>query len=152
MWLSISAEQQALAGLERRKKSDTVLQKTFKQLEQASQSVDAREGLEGTKISVTGMFVGDDPHRFTLVRYKINCCAADALPLNAIIMINPADQAKYKLNPAEYQRKWVSVEGYVHFLRRSNNEYLTAVFVHPSEKPLTELVKVVPADPNPWAN
>ncbi len=136
-------------------KGDKVKPLSFLDLERASMNVNARDDLEGRLINVTGQYFGTDPHRFTLQRFKINCCAADAIPLNAVIMINPEDQKKYELSPGQYQGKWVSVTGRVYFLRQPNGEYRTAILIHPTkdkDNSVADLVKVIPAESNPYAS
>jgi uncharacterized membrane protein YcgQ (UPF0703/DUF1980 family) len=56
---------------------------------------------------------------FTLVRFKITCCAADAVPLNLAI-ISPESISKFK------QLEWVRVEGQIQFRKRRDkaDEYL----------------------------
>ena len=106
---------------------------------------------EGRTIQIRGQLspTGNDSI-FKLVRYKINCCAADAIPLNAVIMIDPA--SKEKLQTAEMQGKWLLVTGQIQFRKRKDrDEYVTTIFVRPTKKhPLSERVKVVPAESNPY--
>lgn len=151
------ADQKSLDKLSTQKgKGDDIKLLSFLDLERAAMDVNVRDDLEGRLINVRGQYFNPngDPHRFTLQRYKINCCAADAIPLNAVIMINPADQKKYELNLGDYPRdQWVSVTGRVFFLPRPNGEYLTAVFLYPTkDKPLSKLVEKVDRDPNPYAS
>jgi hypothetical protein len=136
-------------------KGDGVIEVTFKQLEQTAMSRDARDVLTGQTVRVTGMYVGDDTSRFTLRRVKVNCCAADAVPVNAVIAINPAAQKKnFQLEPAHYQNKWVTVTGRLYFLyNRAKNEYLTTVLLFPDEStPLSQLVEIVPQPADPYVN
>jgi hypothetical protein len=135
-------------------KGDGVQELTFRQLEQMALSRDAREGMKGETIRVTGKYVGNDAARFTLQRVKVNCCAADGVPVNAIITIAPEAQKKFQLDPAQYQNKWVTVTGRLFFLYlRAKNEYLTTVVLFPDEStPLSKLVEVVPQPANPYVN
>jgi hypothetical protein len=144
----------ALSNLKGEGKGGDVQEVTFRQLEQMAMNRDAREGLKGQTIRVTGMYVGDDPARFTLQRVKVNCCAADGVPVNAVIVISPEAQKKYQLDPAKYKNKWVTVTGRLFFLYfRAKNEYLTTVVLFPDEKaPLSQLVEVVPQPANPYVN
>jgi hypothetical protein len=135
-------------------KGSSVVPLSFLDLERAAMNPRVRNDLEGRLINVTGQYFNNsgDPYRFTLQRYKINCCAADAIPLNAIILINPPDQKTNKMDPEQYKNQWVSVTGRLHFIPRPNGEYLTAVFLMPTtDMPLPEIVKIVPADANPYA-
>ena len=99
-----------------------------------------------------GMFVGDSDRYFTLTRYKMNCCAADALPLNAVIMLD--EQSKEKIPYKELRKKWVRVTGRVQFLnRKGQGGFLPALIVYPTaEEPLSKLIEEIPPDPDPYAN
>src|SRR5262249_22643439 len=111
-------------------------------------------GLKGQTIRVTGMYVGDDRARFTLTRFKVNCCAADAIPVNAIIMINLESQQKFQLDPVKYKNKWVTVTGRLDFLYvRAKNDWITTVVLFPDEStPLSKLIEIVPQPANPYVN
>jgi hypothetical protein len=133
------------------KASGTLEHVGFLQLERASQTPETREELQGKRISLVGRFSGDDGRRFTLNRYKINCCAADAVPLKAVILIDPSQKP---LDLKQVGDKWVKVTGTIVFVQKpGSNEYLTALIVKPEgNETLDQLVKVVPPDPNPYAN
>ena len=140
-------------GIERKDKGDKVVPLSFLELEKASMNVNVRDDLAGRPINVTGKYLGNDPAHFTLVRFKINCCAADAIQLNAIILVNPADQKKFKLDPAQYNGQWVSVTGRVYFIPQSNGEYHTVVILEPSDdKPLSKLVEKLDRPSNEYAS
>jgi hypothetical protein len=134
-------------------KGGDVVPMTFLQLERAALSQDARDAYAGRMVSVTGEYFGDNPYRFTLQRYKLNCCAADAIPLKAIIALSPEAQKKYKLDPSKYQKKWVDVTGRLEFFYlRTSNEYVSTIFLDPDDKhPLSELIQEVPPPGNPYA-
>jgi hypothetical protein len=138
-----------------KKKGGEVTNLSFLQLERAAMNAGSREGLEGGLVNLWGRYNGDDPYRFTLVRYKLNCCAADALPLKAIIMIRPELQKKnYKLDPSQYREekdKWVSVTGRLYFFA-DKKEYIPVIILEPDEQhPLSDLIKKTDPDPNPYA-
>lgn len=125
----------------------------FLQLEMASMTQESRNHYEGKTVRLIGKYVGEDEKRFSLIRFKINCCAADAVPLNAVMMVDP--NSPEKLAWKKYRNAWVQVTGRVHFLKRKDNEqYMTALILYPdSEHKLNDgLVKVVPQDSNPYAN
>src|SRR5262249_14252074 len=94
--------------------------------------------------------IGNDTRQFTLRRYKINCCAADSVPLNAIIVV----KGPQELNLVEYANKWVQVTGKIQFLpKKDGREYVTAVVLTPHEKaPLSALAKTVRPAATPYAN
>jgi uncharacterized membrane protein YcgQ (UPF0703/DUF1980 family) len=123
----------------------------FTQLEMAALRPDLRDFYEGKTVRLTGKYVGDDSSKFTLVRYKINCCAADAVPLNAVIMIDPKSKVQLPLN--KLRNQWVQVTGQVQFLqRRDNGTYVPALILDPTpEQPLLDkLIKVLPRIDNPF--
>jgi uncharacterized membrane protein YcgQ (UPF0703/DUF1980 family) len=129
----------------------------FKQLEMAAMTPELREENAGKTVKLVGQYAGDDPKRFSLNRYRINCCAADAVALNAAILIDPNGPAEIK--PAAYRNQWVEVTGQLQFLTRPNArdpkriEYLPAVIVFPKpDTPLNKLVKVVRAPADPYVN
>jgi hypothetical protein len=124
----------------------------FAALQQASLTPESRDYYEGKTITLTGQYSGNDPKRFTLIRYKIACCAADAVPLNAVIMIDPSSTEK--IDPDEYRNQWVEVKGRVHFFQRpGTNEHITALILYPTpEEPLREQAKIIPAPLTPWVN
>lgn len=125
----------------------------FLQLEMASMTQESRNHYEGKTVRLIGKYVGEEEKRFSLIRFKINCCAADAVPLNAVMMVDP--NSTEKLAWKKYANKWVQVTGRVHFLKRKDNEqYMTALVLFPDadHKLNDDLVKVVPQDSNPYAN
>jgi hypothetical protein len=125
----------------------------FKQLEEAALTEDLRQHYDGKTVKLSGRYVDYSPTRFTLIRYKINCCAADALPVKALIMVHPGAASKgEKLDNDKLRNQWVEVTGRIAFLKQpGTNQYMTALILCPSkEQPLKDLVKLVPMDPNPW--
>jgi hypothetical protein len=124
----------------------------FAELQQASLTPESRDYYEGKTISLTGQYDGSDSQRFTLVRYKIACCAADAVKLNAVIMVDPGSGGA--IDPDKYRNKWVEVRGRVHFFQKpGGNEYVTALILYPSkDDPLAEQVKIIPPPSTPWVN
>jgi len=52
----------------------------------------------------------DNPKEFTLFRVKINCCAADAIPVGVRI-IAPENVTRFKA------KEWVEVQGQIQFLK-----------------------------------
>lgn len=139
------------------KSKGLALELGFKQLEAAAATPQTREETAGKTVRLIGQFAGNDEKRFTLARYQVKCCAADAVPLNAVIMVDPS--VPDKLKPRELRQKWVEVTGQVQFLQRPSQknpkemDYVPAVIVYPkADKPLKELVKVVQAPANPYLN
>lgn len=127
-------------------------QVTFLQLERAAAHPETRDFYEGKTVRLTGRFVGDDDKRFTLIRYKINCCAADAVPLNSIIMVDPTYPERLPLQKLKGQ--WVEVTGKVQFLKKlGREEFVSSLILRPEQgKTLETVIKVVAPDSNPYVN
>lgn len=73
----------------------------------AAESPSDRAALEGHKVQVIGMLHERDDHSLRLSRFKIFCCAADAMIYNADLTL-PADDA-----PALPNDAWAQVTGRV---------------------------------------
>ncbi len=118
----------------------------FQELAQVSYSPDGRKFYEGKTIRLKGEFLPGNDHLFSLVRYKINCCAADRVPLNAVIMVDPKSGQTV---PPGLDGKWLEVEGQLQFQQRPDRPdvWMTLVVVRPtSERPISELIKVARPD------
>ena len=125
----------------------------FRELEGAAYSQERRDLYEGKTVKLKGQFAPSGNDRmFSLVRFKINCCAADAIPLSAVIMIDP--DAKEKLDPAQSQGHWVEVTGQVQFRTRQKNgreEWVTVIMVRPDkDHSLPSLIVPTPPDTRPF--
>jgi hypothetical protein len=126
-----------------RKKDTLVLE--FLELERASYDLKSRNYFEGRTVRLKGQYApGNDRRTFSLVRFKIKCCAADAIVLNVVIRLDPqaqGDLSQFKPND------WIEVMGRVEFLKkRGQEEEYVAVLNVPSSN------DVVPAQPesNPY--
>ena len=121
----------------------------FLELERAALSSDQRKFYSGKQVRLSGRYAAIAENRFTLVRYKINCCAADATPLRAVIIVTPTPGQTLNVNKVRGQ--WVSVTGRIHFIKKGNGSFDPALIVTPSSsQPIDELVKVIPVDPHPY--
>jgi uncharacterized membrane protein YcgQ (UPF0703/DUF1980 family) len=130
---------------------------TFQQLQLAALYPENRAMYEGETVRLVGQYVPKSPRMFTLQRLKISCCVADAVPLDAVILIDP--DSKESLDENKLTGKWVQVTGRVQFLKRADasGAYATTLVLTPTDDwPLTPnkdhsdaLVKEVgpPADP-----
>lgn len=124
----------------------------FSRLERAAFNAAERDRLQGRSVWIVGKFAaGSDSSQFGLVRYKMNCCAADALPLNAVLMVHPAWQGD-PLDIRARQQRWVKVTGRLFFFKRRGraDEYIPAIVLFPDKNHLpNSLVEIVdqPADP-----
>jgi hypothetical protein len=138
----------------------------FSELENAARQSDQRKYYEGKTGYLTGRFFGDDDTYFTLIRYKLNCCAADAVPIKVLTMVDYSlleDRVKKdpsfkfkKMNPHDFNNRWVRVTGQIRFLqRKGSDEYLPALIVVPNEAEgdtsLSKLMKTTQVN-NPYAN
>ena len=123
---------------------------TFQQLNLAAAYSDNRSVYENMTVRLTGQYVPLDDRHFTLRRFKISCCAADAVPLSAVIMIDPA--SKQTLDSTHLQNQWVEAIGRVQFLPRADGQGFTTTLILPTDRPLDELVKVVKSPANPYLN
>jgi hypothetical protein len=101
----------------------------FLELERAAGTEASRQAYEGRKAEVTGQaVVSADPRRFGLVRYKISCCAADAVPLNMRIEVSDAGSASNAFSTQTLAKKWVTVTGIIKFGKlRGSEEYVTVL-------------------------
>lgn len=129
----------------------------FQELENASLRPDMRASYTGKTVRLIGQYVNIDDQRFTLVRLKMNCCAPDAIPIKAVIVLDLSqvkDPKQARIDPKQYRNKWVEVVGRVQFLnKRGTNEYYTALYVTPTpDKPLNNEVSIVSQPANPYLN
>jgi hypothetical protein len=122
----------------------------FLQLEQAAFREEKRDYYEGKTVRVIGQCAGIDFKSCKLVRYKVSCCAADAVPLNAVIMVDP--NSSEHLDADRLRGQWVQVTGRVHFFKRPDTGgYVTALILYPtSDQPLDQLIKVIAPPDNPF--
>jgi hypothetical protein len=96
----------------------------FKTLEAAAYTSGDRDYWEGKYVQVVGQF---SPHPrsdrlFNLARYRIQCCAADAIQVS-VPMLSNEPVTGYVAND------WVKVTGRVEFRERSPGQYITVVHV-----------------------
>jgi hypothetical protein len=122
----------------------------FLQLAQAAQTEERRDHYEGKTVRLTGQYIGINLKTCSLRRFKMSCCAADAVPLDAVIMVDP--NSSERLDNDRLRGQWVAVTGRVHFFHRPDTgEYKTAVILTPTpEQPLDKLIEVIAPDPNPY--
>ncbi len=101
----------------------------FGELKQAAYVPQLRAALDGKTVKLLGQFVrGGTDFTCSLVRIKMQCCAADAQPLNVVI-ISPEKLTNIK------PMTWVEIEGTVQFRKRKDkNEYLPVLQIKGKEK------------------
>jgi uncharacterized protein len=132
----------------------------FTELEDASSTGDLRDFYQGRRVHLVGRFVGNE-QSFTLTRYTINCCAADAQPIRVTIVVDQSVTAT--LPKSQLTGKWVRMTGEVQFYQ-FQGVWRTAlnlkprgdeVLIHTGEAAETKgraLVEIVPAPANPFVN
>jgi len=108
----------------------------FKELARAAGDSRARNAMEGKTGRIKGIYapIGNDK-QFTLYRVKINCCAADAVPVPVRIV---SDENITNIRPKE----WVDVEGQIQFRKPVGSEnYLPVLYVKSAKqvKPIAPL-------------
>jgi hypothetical protein len=123
---------------------------TFQQLNLAAVYADNREFYENKTVKLIGQYVPIDNRHFTLRRFKISCCAADAVPLSAVIMADR--EAKQPLPSDSLQGKWVEAIGRVEFLRSAGGGGYTTTLILPTDRALNDVLKEVPPPVNPYLN
>ncbi len=127
---------------------------TFLTLERASLSPESRDFYSDKTVRLEGVFAGSDENRFTLTRPTMNCCAADAITLKAIILVDYREikdlPNQPHLDPTKLSgNKWVSVTGTVKFLQRDGKgPFTTALIVTPTpELPISKAVELMEKPP-----
>jgi hypothetical protein len=94
----------------------------FKELDRAAFLEDQREFFEGKTGVLKGQFVpGSDPRTGRLVRFKMQCCAADAIALKVqLVAAEPFDEVRPPLKPGQ----WVKVAGQIQFRKNTASEFV----------------------------
>lgn len=114
---------------------------SFKELEAAAYKEDTREQYAGKSVEVRGQF---SPSRnsdrvFSLVRFRIQCCAADAIQLNVPMLCK---ESLADLEPGT----WVKVRGRVEFRPNpSGSGFVTVVQV-----PHRTKIQEIPPEDDPY--
>jgi WD40 repeat protein len=113
----------------------------FKELEQKAATPEGRKYYDGKMGRIKGQFrPGEHSKTFSLVRFKIQCCAADAIPLN--VVINTEDEVPPDIKPLD----WVEVEGLIQFGTERNR----VVPILGVPKPSKDHIRKIDPDPNPY--
>ena len=110
----------------------------FKTLEGAARSQESRKEWDNKWIIVKGQFApnrGND-HQFTLVRFQIRCCGADAIPLK-VPMVCKENVQSIK------QGEWVNVTGRIRFQKNGGDDSYITVLLVPN------LQAIAPTGPDP---
>src|SRR5262249_37095629 len=122
---------------------------SFLQLEMAAYAPESRAFYEGRRVQLIGQFSGSGTE-FTLLRYKWNCCAADATKLNARIEVDPTKGQPP--NAPKSQPKWLNATGQVRFLPTpAKGGYMTSLFLSPGGgQKLEDMVEIIDPPANPY--
>jgi hypothetical protein len=89
----------------------------FKELEKAAGNEELRADYEGHMGKIKGQFSPISDKIFTLVRMKMTCCAADAVPVKVAIL----SPEPVKIPPGQ----WVEVTGQIQFRKQTGkNEFI----------------------------
>jgi uncharacterized membrane protein YraQ (UPF0718 family) len=130
---------------------------TFVQLENAAASPEGRDFYAGNWVRVKGQYVdtgvrnvGKYEQRFTLVRFRMNCCAADAVPLKVLILVDPEIRNQLP-SGRDLRNQWVEVRGKVRFEQGPGGVLVPALLLEKGGPVSPEnLIEAVPPDPNPY--
>ncbi|MFQ3651946.1 MAG: permease, partial [Gemmataceae bacterium] len=118
----------------------------FLALESAAEKPALRAFYQGRLVWMSGRFSGSE-RGFVLIRYKYNCCAADAVPLKAYLV--PKDPL---LNvPADdYQGRWVKVTGRVDFRLERGHYVPYIVLTPPDKRSWDRIIQIIEQPSNPY--
>jgi hypothetical protein len=107
----------------------------FLELERAAFTDQSRKDYAGRTALVVGQVApSGDRSRFTLIRYRMACCAADATPLKMIVEVGNDDEAGKTFNARTIQSKWVEIQGVIQFRKLLNDEgYITILQIKAAE-------------------
>jgi hypothetical protein len=110
----------------------------FKELSNAAYDPKAREAMQGKNGLIAGMYSprGSDK-QFTLFRLNMNCCQADAVPVEVFIV---SEENITRIKP----QQWVEVEGKIEFhkIRGRGEKYVPVLRLDSADrvKPTTPRV------------
>lgn len=138
-WANRQADQSALEGPGHSVGNKGVMVLGFRELSDAANQQSTREYFEGHTVKLRGMFVKlGTPKEFTLMRLKMNCCAADVVPMQVRILSDD--------KVGDFARTdWVEVEGQVEFRKVAGKEKYYAVLTTSSDR-----VKKTEPDATPY--
>jgi hypothetical protein len=113
----------------------------FNELEKASYTPEGRNWYQGRMGKLRGQFApsgSGDGRQFTLVRLKRQCCAADVVPLKALIV------APTSIKDIS-QQDWVEVEGQILFLESRGRK---GEFIPVLRLPSNDNIRKIPPEPS----
>ncbi len=121
-------------------KGGDVIDLDFKEFQDITYDAERRTYYDGRHIRLKGQYApsGNDK-LFTLIRFKLSCCAADAIPLPVVIRApEPIRNIKH--------RDWVEVTGRLTFAKHRDREEYVPVLQLASKAD----IRPVPAPSNPF--
>jgi hypothetical protein len=119
----------------------------FLELDRAAATEQSRKEYAGRTAQVVGQVTNAEARRFGLVRYKIGCCDADAIPLNMRVIVpdtTPEGKA-FDARPLFAAKRWVEVTGVIQFRKLAGSDQFVTVLEVPASK-----VQVVPQPAKPY--
>jgi hypothetical protein len=128
----------ALAALAPDRIDGPVPDRGLRELESAAYEPELRQRWSGQAVRVKGQFSPKTDHIFFVARYRIQCCAADAIPV-AVGVVSKESVAGFAPND------WVEVTGRIAF-----QEVRPGTFVTILQVPERRLVKTTAPDSNPY--
>jgi len=123
-------------------RASDVINVSFGEMATFAYSPERRRAYQGRTARMVGQFAGSDPNNFDLVRVKITCCAADAIPLGVKVMRDPSLKQDLEQMPAN---TWVQVTGRMQFGKRKDREEYVTLLLVSSPKDVQPVA--APADP-----
>jgi hypothetical protein len=114
----------------------------FKSLEGAAQDEDSRRYWKGKNVRVVGQYAPtqtQNDHIFSLVRFRIQCCAADAIAYRVPVLCR-------EVLSGFYPNQWVEVTGRVEFQPQPSGGGFMTYLVVPRRANIT----LTNPDPNPY--
>jgi len=110
----------------------------FKTLESAARDEESRGEWDGKWITVKGQFAPNrqNDHQFSLVRFQIRCCGADAVRLNVPMV------CKESLQGIKAE-EWVNVTGRIRFQKNGGGDSYITVLLVPNRQ------AIAPTGPDP---
>jgi hypothetical protein len=116
----------------------------FNALQGAAYTPSSRQYYSGKVVQLVGQYgPGRNDRTFTLVRFKMTCCAADAQPLPVMIMLDP--QSPENLSHIK-ALEWVKVTGRIEFKKRTDRDEFVTVLIVASPKD----IQGTEPPPNPY--
>jgi hypothetical protein len=139
-WANKQADQSALEGPGHNVGDKGTMVLGFRELSAAANESEAKRTLyEGHSVILKGMYVKlSSDKEFTLMRMKMNCCAADVVPMQVRII------SEDKI--IDFARTdWVEVTGKVEFRKVAGKDKYYPVLMTDSSR-----VQKIPPDPTPY--